>query len=256
MADKSEPKKPRGMRGLSAALTGRTDALAAGSRDDEDTPTVAVIVATEPVEPPALPADEAADEVGEGQEEQPGPTAEVHQLRPTASPPTATAPVTPAPAKKPTTRPRKRGKLPRPQHGPDGRLEASGEQVVKTTIEVAAPLLHALAVWERDETKRVGQRVFRERVVDLALDLLPAELDAVLAEVRAMPDELRQTDGAIFSSRLRASVRDKLVGLKPELRVAGIKGVRMRDIHSAALWRYLTGIGVEVTVPSADDSGT
>lgn len=107
--------------------------------------------------------------------------------------------------------------------GPEGRLEASGEPVVKWTLELAPQLIHALALWERDETKRLGQRVFRERLVDLALDNLPADLDGILATVADLPTPLRHASGEQFGTRVRASVRDKLINLKPELRVGGIK---------------------------------
>jgi hypothetical protein len=117
---------------------------------------------------------------------------------------------------------------------------------VKWTIEFAPRLVHALAIWERDETKRTGQRVFRERVVDIALDLIPAEVEAVLALVKTLPEPLRTDKGELFSTRVRSSVREKLLGLRPELRVARIKDVRMRDIYSAGLYRYLVGLGVDV----------
>jgi hypothetical protein len=130
--------------------------------------------------------------------------------------------------------------------GPEGRLEASGEQVVKWTLELAPQLIHALAVWERDETKRLGQRVFRERLVDLALDSMPTDLDDILAAVAALPTQLRHAPGEQFGTRVRASVRDKLINLKPELRVAGIKDVRIRDIYTAGVYYYLTGLGVAV----------
>lgn len=54
----------------------------------------------------------------------------------------------------------------RPFAGPEGRLEASGEPVVKWTLELAPQLVMALNVWERDETRRLGERVFRERMID------------------------------------------------------------------------------------------
>jgi len=130
--------------------------------------------------------------------------------------------------------------------GPEGRLEASGEPVVKWTLELAPQLIHALAVWERDETKRLGQRVFRERLVDLALDSLPSDLDDILGAVAELPTPLRHALGEQFGTRVRASVRDKLINLKPELRVAGIKDVRIRDIYSAGVYRYLTSLGITV----------
>jgi hypothetical protein len=46
--------------------------------------------------------------------------------------------------------------------------------------------------------------------------------------------------------------------LRPEMRLAGVQGVRIRDIYSAGIYRYLTGIGVkvdtEVTKPSKSET--
>lgn len=136
--------------------------------------------------------------------------------------------------------------LPRPLAGPEGRLEASGETIVKWTLELAPQLVMALNVWERDETKRLGQRVFRERMIDLALDNLPEDLDSILTIVSGLPSRLRHTPGQQFGTRVRSSVRNKLLGLRPELRVAGVKNVRIRDIYSAAVYRYLIGLGIHV----------
>jgi hypothetical protein len=134
----------------------------------------------------------------------------------------------------------------RPMAGREGRLEASGEPIVKWTLELPPQILQALAMWERDETRRLGQRVFRERLVDLALDGLPDGLDAILTAVRDLPPELRQAPGQQFGTRVRASVRDKLIGIKPDLRVAGIKDIRIRDVYSAGVYRYLTDLGITI----------
>ena len=136
--------------------------------------------------------------------------------------------------------------------GPEGRLEASGESVVKWTLELAPQLVQALNVWERDETKRLRQRVFRERMIDLALDSIPTDLDGVLTVVRELPLELRRAPGEQFGTRVRASVREKLLGLRPELRVAGIKDIRIRDIYSAGVYRYLIQLGIVVDVVSPE----
>jgi len=104
----------------------------------------------------------------------------------------------------------------------------------------------ALNIWERDETKRLGQRVYRERMIDLALDSLPEDMGEILKIVSDLPQPLRIAPGQQFGTRVRSSVRDKLLGLRPELRVAGIKNVRIRDIYSAGVYRYLTGLDIEV----------
>lgn len=118
--------------------------------------------------------------------------------------------------------------------------------MVKWTLELAPQLIMALNIWERDETKRLGQRVYRERMVDLALDSLPEDVGEILKIVADLPQPLRIAPGQQFGTRVRSSVRDKLLGLRPELRVAGIKNVRIRDIYSAGVYRYLTGLDIEV----------
>jgi len=130
--------------------------------------------------------------------------------------------------------------------GPDGRLEASGEPVVKWTLELAPQLVTALNVWERDETKRQGQRVYRERLIDLALAYLPVDTDAVVELVNELPGTLRSAPPEQFGTRVRSSVKERLIGLRPELRVAGIKNIRIRDVYSAGVYRYLTALGVDV----------
>jgi hypothetical protein len=121
---------------------------------------------------------------------------------------------------------------------------------VKWTLELAPQLIMALNVWERDETKRLGQRVFRERMIDLALDNLPEDVDSIVEMVGDLPMTLRHAPGQQFGTRVRASVRDKLLGLRPELRVAGIKSVRIRDVYSAGVYRYLVGLGISVEDPA------
>lgn len=125
--------------------------------------------------------------------------------------------------------------LTRKMYGREGRLEASGERVVRWTLELSPQLVTALNTWERDETRTVGQRVFRERMVDLALDSVPQELDAILALVAELPESLRTAAGEQFGTRVRASVRDKLMNLRPELRVAGIKHQNPRHLLSRRL---------------------
>lgn len=137
-----------------------------------------------------------------------------------------------------------------PLAGPEGRLEASGESVVKMTLELAPQLIMALNVWERDETRRLGQRVFRERMIDLALDCLPEDVDSIVELVADLPPALRQAPGQQFGTRVRASVRDKLLSLRPELRVAGVKNIRIRDVYSAGVYRYLVGLGIAIEDPA------
>ena len=222
----TKAERPRHSRGGMAALAGdlanRTNSLARASTEDglvpavelvSDSPKPAPVQAVKPAaQASVVPAPHAAEPAV------PSSSAEACQTRQTA----------------------------RPMAGPEGRLEASGEIVVKWTLELAPQLIMALNIWERDETKRLGQRVYRERMVDLALDSLPEDVGEILKIVADLPQPLRIAPGQQFGTRVRSSVRDKLLGLRPELRVAGIKNVRIRDIYSAGVYRYLTGLDIEV----------
>jgi hypothetical protein len=218
------------MAALAGTLASRTDSLAARSTEQD--------ITAEPAGLHAVPAPVESTDQSPAQVDVPvsaTPTAveQTPQIKPTSQrrqpvpAPTRTAPA-------------------RPMAGPEGRLEASGEQVVKWTLELAPQLIHALAVWERDETRRLGQRVFRERLVDLALDSMPTDLEDILTAVAQLPAPLRHAPGEQFGTRVRASVRDKLINLKPELRVAGIKDVRIRDIYTAGVYHYLTNLGLSI----------
>jgi hypothetical protein len=246
-ATKSETiKKPRGMAGLASTLAGRADNLARRSVE----PGLATVPTPDP--PPLVPAIESPTDDTTA----PEPTAidDAHDTPNTA----AAAPVQEASAVTSITARRSSvaasPPLPLPVAGPEGKLEASGEVVHKWTLELAPQLITALAVWERDETRRLGQRVFRERIVDLALDLIPRDIDEALDLVAQLPAQLRYATGQQFGTRVRASVRGKLIELRPEMRLAGVQGVRIRDIYSAGIYRYLTGIGVEVDTDVAKPS--
>jgi hypothetical protein len=220
-----------GMAGLASNLSSRAGSLAQRSTEDSLTPKLSATdqAAPRPVEPtPAAlpPAATPTTTAPEGVlQQQPSPS--------TAAPDGVPAHPQPAPAA-------------RPMHGREGRLEASGERIVRWTLELAPQLITALNVWERDETRRVGQRVFRERMVDLALDGVPEDISGILDLVDQLPGSLRSAAGEQFGTRVRSSVRDKLMNLRPELRVAGIKHIRIRDIYSAAVYRHLTALGVQV----------
>ncbi len=228
--DASLPKRPKGgMASLAADLTSRAGSLAHRSTDERLAP---VVSAPGPVVDP-----KSAPTSSDVARRRPKPV--VRELpQPQVS--DISRPERPAPV----------ARLPRPLAGPEGRLEASGETVVKWTLELAPQLIMALNVWERDETKRLGQRVFRERMIDLALDNLPEDVDSIVEMVGDLPMTLRHAPGQQFGTRVRASVRDKLLGLRPELRVAGIKSVRIRDVYSAGVYRYLVGLGISVEDPA------
>ena len=211
-----------GMAALAGDLANRTNSLARASTEDN------LVPAAEPVVDSPEPASVQAVRPAVQASVDPGPRA----AEPTAPFSSADACWTRQTA--------------RPMAGPEGRLEASGETVVKWTLELAPQLIMALNIWERDETKRLGQRVYRERMIDLALDSLPEDMGEILRIVSDLPQPLRVAPGQQFGTRVRSSVRNKLLGLRPELRVAGIKNVRIRDIYSAGVYRYLTGLDIEV----------
>jgi hypothetical protein len=228
--DQSLPRKPKGgMASLASNLSSRAGSLAHRSTEESLVPTVAATARSD------MP--------------QPGPESDmaqaVHAQRTETAKPATSSSQSAHQAHHPKREPSATG-FARPLAGPEGRLEASGEGVVKWTLDLAPQLVMALNVWERDETKRLGQRVFRERMVDLALGSLPEDLDSILRLVDDLPTALRYAPGQQFGTRVRSSVRDKLLGLRPELRVAGIKNVRIRDVYSAAVYRYLTGLGIPV----------
>lgn len=220
-SDAGVPKKPRGgMASLAADLSSRAGSLAHRSTDERLNP------APEPAARQSF-QEPVTTTLGLVR---PKPAPREHQTiearRPARSAPMA--------------------KLVRPLAGPEGRLEASGESVVKWTLELAPQLVMALNVWERDETRRLGQRVFRERMIDLALDSIPEDVDSIVGMVGELPPLLRHAPGQQFGTRVRSSVRGKLLGLKPELRVAGVKNIRIRDVYSAGVYRYLVGLGIPV----------
>ncbi len=232
--DASAPKKPRGgMAGLAADLSSRAGSLAHRSTDERLVPIVSTpelaVTQRSAREPAAISPDIAR---------RPKPVTRTSPHQPSSE---ISRPVRPAPAVR----------LARPLAGSEGRLEASGEAVVKLTLELAPQLIMALNVWERDETKRLGQRVFRERMIDLALDSVPEDVGSIVHLVGELPLPLRHAAGQQFGTRVRASVRDKLLGLRPELRVAGIKNVRIRDVYSAGVYHYLVGLGITVETPTA-----
>lgn len=235
--DKTAGKRPRGMANLASTLTGRTDSLARRSTEE--------LLAPDPTPPATQPVPAAAP-------------AKDHTTAPAVAGEDPALVVETAAARRPAAavkrrRPSAVSVTPqRPFAGPEGRLEASGETVVKWTLELAPQIVMALNVWERDETRRLGERVFRERMIDQALDRLPEDLDEILSVVAELPATLRRSSGQQFGTRVRASVRDKLLALRPELRVAGIKDIRIRDIYSAGVYQYLIGLGIAVddTVPA------
>jgi len=134
---------------------------------------------------------------------------------------------------------------PKPVAGPDGRLELR-ERVTKMTLELPIPLVDALARWERDETRTTGQRVYRERLIDCALRLLPEDIDQLVTLARGLPEPLRHADTEQVGTRVLESIATRLKNLRPELRVIRVRDVYLRHIYAAAIYQYLISVGVEV----------
>jgi len=125
--DASLPKRPKGgMASLAADLTSRAGSLAHRSTDERLVP---VVSAPGPaVDPKSAPT---SSDVARRR-----PKPVVRELpQPQVS--DISRPERPAPV----------ARLPRPLAGPEGRLEASGETVVKWTLELAPQLIMALNVW-------------------------------------------------------------------------------------------------------------
>ncbi len=237
-------KKPRGgMASLAADLSSRAGSLAHRSTNEK---LVSAASESEPTSSPQVPAEAVV-----GSEDAAKLAATSSDATRNPKPITRELPRPPSATARRPVRPTQAPRLAHPLAGPEGRLEASGELVVKMTLELAPQLIMALNVWERDETKRLGQRVFRERMIDLALDCLPEDVGSIVDLVTDLPPTLRHAPGQQFGTRVRASVRDKLLSLRPELRVAGVKNVRIRDVYSAGVYRYLVALGISIEDPSS-----
>lgn len=159
---------------------------------------------------------------------------------------------------RPVEVPKSAGPLRRPLAGPEGRLENSGEPIRKLTLEIPPALIDALSRWELDEARRTGKRVYRERLVDLAMSRLPDDVDAIIAKARSLPEELRTADPEQLGTRVRDSVHLRLKLLGPELRVRRAQGVYLRHIYAAAIYDMLLALGVAVPLedrPAASSGG-
>jgi hypothetical protein len=75
---------------------------------------------------------------------------------------------------------------------------------------------------------------------------MPTDLDDILTAVAQLPASYGTYPANNSAPASAASVRDKLINLKPELRIAGIKGVRIRDIYTAGVYHYLTSLGIVI----------
>jgi hypothetical protein len=138
----------------------------------------------------------------------------------------------------------------KPVAGPDGRLELRGQRVTKMTLELPLPLVDALARWERDETRATGQRVYRERLIDCALSQLPSDVEDLVVLARGLPEPLRHADTEQVGTRVLESIAVGLRNLRPELRLRRVRDVYLRHIYAAAIYTYLTDLGVTVELES------
>lgn len=134
--------------------------------------------------------------------------------------------------------------------GPESRLEMSGEQVKKMSLEMPLPLMDALARWELDLMKQTGKRLYRERLIDHALSRLPEDPEDLIEVGRSLPAALKYAETEQVGSRMRESIWTRLRMLRPEMKVRRTKGVYIRYVYAAAVWQFLTELGVEVETDS------
>lgn len=147
----------------------------------------------------------------------------------------------PAPAGS-ASRSRGRGRWPIPQP-PDfssrGKLELSGERIVKMTLELPVELVDRLSQWELAYATRTGRRVYRERVLDAALASLPERIGDVVTMARSLPPEYLEGTVETVGTRVRASTEARLRLLRPEMRAQRVRDVYQRHVYTAAILRYL-----------------
>jgi len=141
-----------------------------------------------------------------------------------------------------TTRGRGRNRWPIPQP-PDfssrGKLELSGERIVKMTLELPAELIDRLSQWELAYATSTGRRVYRERVLDAALAALPERIADIVTMARALPEEYLEGTVETVGTRVRASTERRLRLLRPEFRAQRVRDVYQRHVYTAAIMRYL-----------------
>lgn len=142
-----------------------------------------------------------------------------------------------------------------PVVGPRGRLGANGEKVVKLTMELPEGLVDRLNAWEESETRRTGKRVHRERLIDLALDSLPEDIDGVLALTESLPESYLDGELEPIGTRIRASVQAKLLTIRPQLKIRRMSHVYQWHVYAAAIDSYLNCLEV-VEAKAGEQPGT
>lgn len=134
---------------------------------------------------------------------------------------------------------------------PEHSLDQQHDRISKLTLELPIPLVDVLNRWELDQVRRTGRRLYRERLIDLALAQLPSDMDKVVAMARDLPAWLKYAETEQVGSRVRAPVALELKVMKQELKLRREKGTYVRHIYAVALLDFLTSYGVPVEEPAS-----
>lgn len=133
---------------------------------------------------------------------------------------------------------------------PEHSLDQQHDRISKLTLELPIPLVDVLNRWELDQVRRTGRRLYRERLIDLALAQLPSDMDKVVAMARDLPAWLKYAETEQVGSRVRAPVALELKVMKQELKLRREKGTYVRHIYAVALLDFLTSYDVPVEEPA------
>ena len=133
---------------------------------------------------------------------------------------------------------------------PEHSLDQQHDRISKLTLELPIPLVDVLNRWELDQVRRTGRRLYRERLIDLALAELPTDMDMVVTMARDLPAWLKYAETEQVGSRVRAPVALELKVMKQELKLRREKGTYVRHIYAVALLNFLTSYGVPVEEPT------
>lgn len=133
---------------------------------------------------------------------------------------------------------------------PEHSLDQQHDRISKLTLELPIPLVDVLNRWELDQVRRTGRRLYRERLIDLALAELPSNMDKVVTMARDLPAWLKYAETEQVGSRVRAPVALELKVMKQELKLRREKGTYVRHIYAVALLDFLTSYGVPIEEPA------
>lgn len=133
---------------------------------------------------------------------------------------------------------------------PEFVLDAQHDAVAKLTYDLPRPLIDVLNRWELDQVKATGKRLYRERLIDMALSALPEDPDEIIVQTRALPAWLRYADTEQVGTRVRAEIATNLKVLKQEFKLRREKGIYVRHVYALALFNMLGDYGIQVRDPA------